>query len=147
MSFPLLCLLFLLPQLGAQPRTDANGDPLPEGALARLGTGRFRHVAAAVAFAPDGKTLATAGRFHACSPDGKFLAAGSEDAAVRLWEVATGKEVRQFHGPKTVPFSVAFSPNGKVLVATGGENRSIWLWDVDTGKPLHHLETAYTLER
>ena len=46
---------------GAAPPLDGDGRPLPAGALARLGTLRFRHAGpvTAVAYAPNGKLLAT----------------------------------------------------------------------------------------
>jgi WD40 repeat protein/beta-lactamase regulating signal transducer with metallopeptidase domain len=65
---------------------DTNGDALPAGALARLGTTRWRHGATItyVAFGPEGKTLITAG----------------QDNTVRLWDMATGKEIRRFAPPR-----------------------------------------------
>src|SRR5262249_60329726 len=62
------------------PPPGAAGDPLPPGAVARLGSTRWRHSGTVtfVHFLPDSKTLLSAGR----------------DGTVRLWEVATGKQVR-----------------------------------------------------
>src|SRR5262249_44960287 len=59
---------------------DRFGAPLPPGALARLGTVRWRHGARAwfAAFLPDGKQLLSVGA----------------DGIARLWNLATGQEVR-----------------------------------------------------
>jgi hypothetical protein len=57
------------------PKTDFYGDPLPPGALARMGSALLRHEYADVAFARDGKTLISTGR----------------DQTVCTWDVATGK--------------------------------------------------------
>src|SRR5262249_22815113 len=62
---------------GLRARTDRHGDPLPEGAIARFGTSRLRHVAPVLSLA--------------FSPDGKRLASGSRDGTVAVWDVATGK--------------------------------------------------------
>src|SRR2546427_496545 len=104
-----------------QPRLDSYGDPLPKGALARAGTVRFRHdnSITSLAFAPNGKTVASAGG----------------DETIRLWEVATGKDLGQFQGSEKGNMSVAFSPDGKTL-ASGGVDEIIRLWELAGGKEL-----------
>src|SRR5262249_56963704 len=65
-------------------------------------------------------------------PDGRTVASGSYDRTVRLWEAATGKEVRRFPGHAEYVKAVAFSPDGTAL-ASGGLDAAILLWDV-TGR-------------
>src|SRR5262245_53010656 len=65
------------------PRTDRSGDPLPEGALARLGGARLRHEI----------LTGTESRF-AFSPDGRTLAS-SNYQTIRLWDCRTGKRLRE----------------------------------------------------
>src|SRR5947207_1656698 len=89
-------------QAPAQPRTDALGDPLPPGALARLGTLRLKHNREAPPKIRAGLTIgddATIMQKVAFAPDGKkFASMGHRD--VRLWDTATGKQLR---GPWDAP--------------------------------------------
>jgi WD40 repeat protein len=104
--------------------TDRDGDELPDGAVARLGTLRFRH------------------RQRVCSvaffPDGRRLAAGSWEDPVTVWDVVTGRRLYTLDAPGDLPTNVTVSPEGKVIAAGGGEG-ALHLWDTDSGKPVRKL--------
>jgi hypothetical protein len=84
-----------------EPALDAYEDPLPPGAIARLGTTRLRHACRALAWAPDGKTFASIGN----------------DGAVRIWDAASGKEVRQINMRGNWFNTPIYNSDGKYLVA------------------------------
>jgi WD40 repeat protein len=65
----------------------------------------------------------------AFSPDGRLLASGSADNTIKLWEVASGSEVRTLTGHTYLVWSVAFSPDGRLLASGSGDN-TIKLWDI-----------------
>ena len=79
-------------------------------------------------------TLATL----AFSDDGKLLASGGYDSAIKLWEVSTGRQLRTLMGHSAEIFSVAFSRNGKMLASASYDN-TIKLWDLVTGRELRTL--------
>jgi WD40 repeat protein len=64
----------------------------------------------------------------AFSPDGKLLVSGGDDHTVRLWEVATGKEVRTLTGHEGTVLAVVFSTDGKWL-ASASEDTTVLIWD------------------
>jgi RNA polymerase sigma factor (sigma-70 family) len=187
----------------ATTRLDSYGDPLPSGALLRLGTVRLRDAPSFLSFLPgdrtllsiadspensarvwdvvsgrevrrleaphgyflghalsrDGKTLALSstnkdqvqivlrdvdsgkevrrldGLLHksvrplSFSPDGRTLAGACGDETIRLWDLATGREVLSLHASKTFVIHLSFSPDGSTL-ASGGSDGTVRLWDV-----------------
>jgi WD40 repeat protein len=94
-----------------KPGRDRLQDPLPAGAVLRLGTARLRHAGAnRVQFIHDGNAI---------------LSCGADDA-VRLWETKTGRELAHFAG------SFAYlSPDERTLVTTSD---AVCVWDMATLK-------------
>ncbi|ALF52903.1 hypothetical protein ACX27_08590 [Nostoc piscinale CENA21] len=74
----------------------------------------------------------------AFSPDGKTLASGSHDKTIKIWNVATGQEIRTLNGHSKDVYSVAFSPDGKTL-ASGSHDKTIKIWNVATGQEIRTL--------
>jgi WD40 repeat protein len=75
----------------------------------------------------------------AFSPDGRTLASTAMHSPVRLWDVATGKEVLCLRGNPQVASSLALSPDGKVLAAGDGM-RTVRLWETATGKEIRRIQ-------
>jgi WD40 repeat protein len=71
-------------------------------------------------------------RCLAVSKDGKFLASGSEDHSIIVWDLATGKDIRTIKAHQGNVYGLAFSPDGKSL-ASAGEDKAVRVWDL-TGK-------------
>ena len=107
----------------------------------------------AIAFSPDGKTLASAANRTiklwnvaegieianlaghklavnalAFSPDGKTLASAGADKTIKLWNLAQKKEIASFSPHKQAISAIAFSPDGQTL-ASAGEDKTIKLWN------------------
>jgi WD40 repeat protein len=74
----------------------------------------------------------------AFSPDSKSVLTASYDSTVRLWDVATGQELRQFAGHPAGAGSAVFSPDGKYML-TAGFDATPRLWDAQTGQELRQF--------
>jgi WD40 repeat protein len=106
------------------PKLDAFGDPLPDGAIARLGTVRFNHGDGmrSLLYSPDGKTIVSVGNGRA-----------------RVWDADTGAELRQFStGTADWNEEAVLTPDGKnlVLLIQSFQNDPLRVFDVETGKSL-----------
>lgn len=67
----------------------------------------------------------------AISPDGRYVAAGSLDTVVRIWDVGSGVLVERLRGHRDSVYSVAFTPDGKGLVS-GSLDKTLKYWDVSS---------------
>lgn len=130
-------------QADSAAQTDALGDALPNGAVARIGTVR------ADADLPSGFPRPASVRGTAFSADGKLLVTFDEPAdpsiprVLRLWDVQTGKQRSVLDGHTEPIRAAAFSPDGKFLVTSSylpsvqlGETR---IWDVEKRQLLHAI--------
>ncbi len=78
----------------------------------------------------------------AYAPDGKTLASASEDGTVRLWDAASGRERFVLRAHTSHPWDVAFSPDGKLLASGGKYTGEVIVWNVDSGEPIRTMPGA-----
>ncbi|HYT88133.1 MAG TPA: sigma-70 family RNA polymerase sigma factor [Gemmataceae bacterium] len=155
------------PALAGKPPAPAERlrDPLPPGALTRLGSARLRHGAGIgnAALSDDGKWLATAagrsvivwdlatgGRLHhfpceegstfVCpglifAPDGRHLGYVRGSTFACVWNLQTGKEILRFKENRRAYSCCCFTPDGKQFALTDGDK--VRFWDLAARKEMH----------
>ena len=71
----------------------------------------------------------------AFSPDGRQALSGSWDKTLKLWDIASGREIRTFSGHSKGVKSVAFSPDGRQALS-GSDDNTLKLWDIASGREI-----------
>lgn len=109
---------------GPGPSAKGGQPTLPADTLAVIGDPMWRHWGVVTSLA--------------VTADGRRVASGGTDNAVRVWDRDSGKETAACWGHQQQVFAVAFSPDQQLL-ASGSADRSVRLWSSATGAELTAL--------
>jgi WD40 repeat protein len=135
--------------------SDGNAAPKPRLALRATLAGHSNQVWA-LAFSPDGDTLASGGmdntvilwnvaeekerrtlRGHAnmirgiaISPDGTTIVTASKDKTLKLWDASSGDDLATLSGHTNIVTGVAWSPDGETILSTS-DDQTARIWNVD----------------
>jgi WD40 repeat protein len=148
-TLAILIGLLLAPGTQAQPKVDALGDPLPPGAVARLGTLRFKHPSTPELhhniLLP---TIITS--VHYSADGSRLVSRAAPYDTVRVWDTSTGRALPGDWDNRvcSADEAIALSPDGALLAVQSHDSqrrdaaKAVRLWDVATGKLLRSLPPA-----
>jgi serine/threonine protein kinase len=72
------------------------------------------------------------------SADGQTLVSASADKTIKIWNIATGQEIRTLRGHSSFVNYVAISPDGQTLISGSADN-TIKIWNLSTGQQIRTL--------
>ena len=82
-------------------------------------------------------------RAVAYSPDNQYIASGSNDNTIKIWNAKTGQLVRTLPVSDQRIYTVAFSPDGTQVIS-GGKDNVLRIWDMNTGEQVGQDLTGHT---
>ena len=161
------CLVMLSTPAIGQQATDSLGDPLPEGAIQRLGNMRMRYPSwvSGLAYLPDGRGIVLQGggvdiwnlakgekesRTEVSKsglaavrlrPDGKVLLLADGNGIVYEWDYEKLEVVRQWDSGQKGLRSVCYSPDGKRILVGGSSPLGLREFSIETGENITAIET------
>ena len=68
----------------------------------------------------------------AITPNGQTIISGGQDATIRLWDFASGKELNKFVGHDGPVYSIAMMQDGKHLVSIADKDLAVKIWDIES---------------
>jgi len=152
--------LALAAGLGAQERKDGLGDPLPNGAIQRLGSLRLIYGGGVsdCRYLPDGRVVVVTGgnidiwdmeqgarldrqtaegasfRSVRCRNDGRALLLADSDGSVCVWDLEAKKKTRHWSTGQEQLREAVYSPDQKRALTLGALPPTLKEWEVSTGK-------------
>src|SRR3954468_14223658 len=102
---PIIIVLLAIGPVVAEERVDLAGDPLPQGAISRIGTTRYR-----------------IREWHQqvfLTPDGMTVIAKGEGNLLKFWESVTGKLLGEVRDSDVYDFTADLAPDGKSVAIFG----------------------------
>jgi RNA polymerase sigma factor (sigma-70 family) len=113
-----------------QRHSDRYGDPLPRGALARIGTTHWWH------------GMDQQGCPMVFTPDCESLVSCDREWGIQILDMATGKELHRIQTPGDPVNCFVLSPDRKTIITGGCSGSVLHQWDLATGKEVRQIVTG-----